>query len=476
MRTSNNAGMPLAGRHLALILAAATVASASSNASADEKSWNGETVMPIKPTKDIQFGDWIDGKQVYYPLSQRVAMTVRDDREGWLRIHDGHREGWVDKADFVLVRDAPAYFDRLVNADPTNTYALHMRGSGWLQKGEPDNAIMDFDACIRLEPTVATLFNSRGRAWAAKKAHDKAIEDYSEAVRLDPRDALPFNNRGLARFAKKEYDRAIRDYDEAIRLDPKYLEAFNNRGVAWLAKKEFDRAIRDYDEAFRLDPKHPVVFNNRGYAWSDKTEYDKAIRDYDQAVRLNPRYAIAFNNRGNAWQYKKEYDRAIRDYDEAVRLDPRYALAHFNRSATRMLLRRPEAAPGFQGVIDLQGWKGDLAPYAVIFGDFAARQAGNEATARRFLKDSAGKLDEAWPYPAIQFRRGEIDEAALLRLATDDDKRTEARCYLGLDHALHGRKDEALAHFRWVKAHGTRTLTEYVIAVAELERLEAFKR
>jgi hypothetical protein len=68
--------------------------------------------------------------------------------------------------------------------------------------------------------------------------------------------------------------------------------------------------------------------------------------------------------------------------------------------------------------------------------------------------------------------RGDIDEAALLNLSTDDDKRTEAHCFLGMDHAIKGRKGEALAHFRWVKEHGNTSDTEYTIAVAELEQLE----
>jgi lipoprotein NlpI len=63
-----------------------------------------------------------------------------------------------------------------------------------------------------------------------------------------------------------------------------------------------------------------------------------------------------------------------------------------------------------------------------------------------------------------------------LKLATDDDKRTVARCYLGLDHVIRGRKDEALAHFRWVGEHGRVTFLEYTIALAELERLERGKK
>ena len=41
-----------------------------------------------------------------------------------------------------------------------------------------------------------------------------------------------------------------------------------------------------------------------------------------------------------------------------------------------------------------------------------------------------------------------------------------------MDLALKGKKDAAIAHFRWVKEHGNQSFTEYAIAVAELERLE----
>src|SRR5205085_10304309 len=80
-------------------------------AHAQDKSWVGEVVLPTKPPKDIKFGDRMGDKEVFYPFSGRWPFKVRDEKEGWLRLHDGRREGWVDKADFVLAKDAFAYFD-----------------------------------------------------------------------------------------------------------------------------------------------------------------------------------------------------------------------------------------------------------------------------------------------------------------------------------------------------------------------------
>ena len=223
----------------------------------------------------------------------------------------------------------------------------------------------------------------------------------------------------------------------------------------------------------RLDPKYAVVFHNRGLARRNLKEYDKAIQDYDEAIRLDPKNALAFNNRGAVRRDLKEYDKAIQDYDEAIRLDPKYVGAFFYRGTSLLSSRGPKASADFQTTLDVQGWKGEYAIYATILGQLSARVEGDDDSARKFLSNAEGKFDEkAWPYPVVQYLRGNLDEAALLKLATDDDQRTEARCHLGFDMLLRGKKDQALEHFRWVKDKGTKTFFEYALAVAELERLE----
>jgi tetratricopeptide (TPR) repeat protein len=242
----------------------------------------------------------------------------------------------------------------------------------------------------------------------------------------------------LARTEKEAFEKIMSSARQAADVPSQLLR----RGNDALRKSEYDRAIKDFDKAIRLDPNNAAAFSDRGVAWFYKKEYDKAIEDYDEAIRLYPEYALAFFNRGLAWLCKKEYDNAIKDYDKATKC--------------------------FDETIR----EGERSPNAVLLGYVAARQAGNEPAAKRFLTVSAGKLNEAWPYPVVQFLRGDIDEAALLKLSTDDDKRTDARCFLGMDHAIKGRRGEALTHFRWVKEHGKPAHIAYTIAVAELERLE----
>jgi tetratricopeptide (TPR) repeat protein len=300
---------------------------------------------------------------------------------------------------------------------------------------------------------------------------DAAIADWTEAIRLSPREAKFHGSRGYAWYAKQDYDKAIADYDTALRLDPNNFGVYCDRALARFDKGDVEKAIADYSEALRLDPKDAIAYNERGFAWESQGDNAKAMADYDAALRLNPTYAVARVNRGMLLEKTGEDDQAMAEFNVAVRDDPKNAYGWLNLGILHFRSRKPVAADECRQVIEIQGWKGNLAACAVAVGYFSSRLANDEPRARAFLTDSAGKLAEKWPAPAIKFLRGELTEQELLALATDDDKRTEARCYLGLHHLAGGKPDDARLHFEWIQKHGTKGYFEHGIALAELKRL-----
>src|SRR5262245_48170466 len=110
--------------------------------------WTGKRVLPTRHSSEIQFGDWVNGQKVYWEAYDLLNCRVRADDAGFLRVHDGRREGWVDKDDFVLVEDAAATWAERIKANPNDTFALCMRGIGYNLSGENDLAIQDFNQVI----------------------------------------------------------------------------------------------------------------------------------------------------------------------------------------------------------------------------------------------------------------------------------------------------------------------------------------
>jgi tetratricopeptide (TPR) repeat protein len=253
-------------------------------------------------------------------------------------------------------------------------------------------------------------------------------------------------------------DEASDAYDEGIRL---------------LSEGRQRDAIEAFNKAIRLNPRSAEAYHGRGMAYNETGQNEKALKDYDAALALNPQYIEAYFNRANAYSDLGQYERALKDYDEAIRLSPSHSGALFNRGLVYMTLGRNEAAADARAYVKLKGWKDDRAQYITIFGVFSDRRAQRENEARAFLDEAAANCDTAmWPYPVIRYLRRDLSAEDLLAAATDLDKKTEARAYLGLDLVLSGKPNEALSHLQWVKENGRKNFSEYTFAVTELRHLE----
>jgi lipoprotein NlpI len=247
-----------------------------------------------------------------------------------------------------------------------------------------------------------------------------------------------------------------------------------DEGVRLVRAGRLREAIASFDKAIRLKPNFAEAYNSRGIVYNNLAQHERAIKDYGEAVRLNARYAEAYYNRANAYSDSGQYELALKDYGAALDLNPGYAEAYHNRSLAYLSLARGEAATDARAYLGIKGWREAQSQYMVLVGYLGDRQARRDTEARKFLDEALTKCDPTvWPYPIIRYLRGEITADALLAAATDSDKKTEARAYLGLALSLSGRRDEALTHLRWVRDNGNKRFVEYTFAMAELRRLES---
>ena len=278
-------------------------------------------------------------------------------------------------------------------------------------------------------------------------------------------------------LGKKQYAEAVADYDRAIEIDPKVAYTFRNRGLTRLRMKEYDKAIVDLTQSIRLDPKQAEAFSYRGIAWRFKREFTKSIADYNEAMRLGPAAPGLYSIRGNTFRLNRDYDKAVADFDEAIRLEPENASNHFFRALTFFLQgRNVDAVAGMREALTRGDWKDPRSAYSSIIGSIAAQRAGKLKDARAFLDDFKANGDTgAWPYPIIRYLRGETNSGEVMAAATDNDKRTEVHCFLGLDLLIKKKPAGVKDHFLWVKDRGNPLFVEYEIAVEELDRMSAAK-
>jgi tetratricopeptide (TPR) repeat protein len=281
----------------------------------DKGEWFGKKVLPRRDPRTLRMGDWDGDKQIFWRPKNFLNFIVREDKDGFLRVHDMEREGWIAKSELVSEEDAPAWWDKAVKLAPNDSFVWSMRAEGWLKKGETENAIKDYTEAIRLNPQSG-YYNNRCVAYRSLKEYDKAISDATEAIRLSADDPYPYSNRGECWYHKEEYKKALADEDEAIRLWPKFTHAYWRRAMIQIGLKEYDKAIDDCTSAIMIDKNYATAYYYRGNAWLLKKQYENAVLDYSEVFRLQPKSEWSVNRL--AWIHATCLDAKVRDGKKAV--------------------------------------------------------------------------------------------------------------------------------------------------------------
>lgn len=261
----------------------------------------GDKAILKRANSQIQFGDrTADGRITFYTLVGTTVTVRRDNGDGWVRVHDSRKEGWVGKDDLVLLKDAVAHFDTAVRANPRDSWSLFMRAAANHALNKHDAAIEDYTAYLKLVPNGRSGLNNRGNVWMSKKEYDKAVDDYTEALKGDPKFAMGYANRARAWLNKKEYDRAAADCDTALELDPKYSLALVYKAQALAKQKKYAEAAKAYEAAVKIEPL-PARYNSQ--AWFLATCSDEKFRDGKRAVELAQK-AVEQSGKVVSWAYR----------------------------------------------------------------------------------------------------------------------------------------------------------------------------
>jgi tetratricopeptide (TPR) repeat protein len=303
-----------------------------------------------------------------------------------------------------------------------------------------------------------------------------------------------YYNLGEAYRNTGQYQEAVAAYQQALKLLPGHVWTQTGMAEAYYGLKQYDQAIASAKRSLETAP-----YDNRsnrviGDSYAAMEQFDKAIEFYNESIRVSPhRNQIqALWGLGRTYNRMGKHEEAVASYAKGIQyattpkqfsseadINPAFLAAlYFSAAEANLNLGRGEAAAEASGkYIELQTWSDPNAAYAALMSYFGNRKAGRDEAAQKVLAEALAKTDaKTWSLSIIKYLRGDLPEKDLLELATDNDKMTEARAYVGLNLALAGRIDAARPHLEWVVKNGNREFIEYTLAQAELRRITSPKK
>jgi tetratricopeptide (TPR) repeat protein len=230
-------------------------------------------------------------------------------------------------------------------------------GLGWVlfQKGQVDDAIVQFQEAVKISPTFANASHNLGIALIKEGKIDEAITQYQRALQINPHDVQACLDLGDALSKKGQMDEAIAQYRNALEINDASSPAHYDLGLALFREGRTDEAIAQYQKALEIQPNIVQILNNLALALIQRGQMDEATVEYKKILEIDPNFPPAHYNVGLACLRNGQVDDAIQHLQKAVEMDPYFPEAYYNLGIG--LLRRGEVRNGMENIekaIDLQ--------------------------------------------------------------------------------------------------------------------------
>ncbi len=253
------------------------------------------------------------------------------------------------------LRQAESIYQQILQADPNQSVALHLRGVIAHQMGKSGIAVDLITKALAIKPDFTEAHNNLGNALHALGKLDEAAASYRKALAIRPDYAKAHNNLGNALKALEKLDEAVASYHQALAIAPDYAEAHNNLGNALKALGKLDEAVASYQKALAIEPDYTKVHNNLGNALKALGKLDEAVASYHKALAIEPDFAEAHSNIGNALKALGKLDEAVASYHKALALKPDFAEPHYNLgNALQALGKLDEATASYHQALALK--------------------------------------------------------------------------------------------------------------------------
>ena len=220
----------------------------------------------------------------------------------------------------------------------------------------------------------------------------------------------------------KEYDKSMAEANEAIRLLPKQQASAPVVARVYVTLPAPSGTARKSP----IKPSPTATRPSGSNAYSNKQEYPKALSDIGQVIRPDPKLPVAHISRGYILLVMKEYDKAIAPLNRGILLDPYDRSGYLYRAIAFFLLNRTGAGDDMKKALEIGDLPRNSKAEVVLVGYFAARRAGQDVQAKKFLDDVAARFGKSdWPFPIVAYLRGDLDEVNLLSAAKDDSQKVQ---------------------------------------------------
>jgi len=269
------------------------------------------TLAPIPPSVRVSPVPFVAPTPVSYRVSRLTASRA------WPFVNRG--AALLTQKD---TRGALAQYERAVEIDQNNPYALPGVATSQVILGRFDEAARTYRRFLALKPNDAKGLRGLADALTFGRRYPEAlgVNNYILATRNAKDFPSTYQNGQIYTFLRS-YNAADASFARALALQPENVGALVARGES-LSYRRDPGAIASFETALRLSPGNPRATLGLGNFYLYTGQFGRAIPRLQEALRANPKNVAALVSLGDALSFNNQPKDAVRPYSRALNLAP----------------------------------------------------------------------------------------------------------------------------------------------------------
>ncbi len=210
-------------------------------------------------------------------------------------------------------QEAISYYDKILEAEPTNIEVLGKKGDSLASLGDlrdaallyeqvvkinrdhkDSNGILYLDKLLELEPQNVYALIQKGKSLIIYYDRiDEAVSYFDRVLEIEPANVIALFNKGEADFQNDKYEDAISWYDKALKEDPNHVDSLSSKGYALAKLKDLEQSEFYLNKALEIDPDNVDALYKKGSSLLNEANYEDAVTYFYEALKRDPKHFLS---------------------------------------------------------------------------------------------------------------------------------------------------------------------------------------
>lgn len=215
------------------------------------------------------------------------------------------------------------FYKKCLEYHPANNYALFGLADCYKSTNQFYKAISIWEKYIKFDDKNITVLTRIADAYRKNKNFEKAETIYLKVLEFSPQNAYALIGLGHLNYDFKKYREALSYWEEVLQFSGQAadIRVLTSVGNCYRKLKLFDKGVRYFERALEQEPKNFYGLFGLADCYRGLNQQDKSVIYWQKILETDPANKVILTRVGDAYRSLGDFEKAKIYYQKALDID-----------------------------------------------------------------------------------------------------------------------------------------------------------